>query len=1257
MPASDPDFNHIDEDVNSDSEVTSYASADNGQTSSGNDSEIPDYENSDDETSHPEAQDTTPINKLLKKVLLESSAVRPAVLRSLSERDITFFLEKYELYKNCENPLPITKLIPKRLLKVIQLEAESKSPKKIHTYLLSLTKISDPYEAKRLMRSCRMSAKINNPMHQLTDYYVRFLEITDRCNLSSKSKTVIRYFLRNLQPSFIAQQLEENVDLGYHRSLKDVYHEARKLQKSQRLRPRPQLSNQQRIQDTKTANDSKPRKQYRFKYPKSSGLSQQPPPPRSKHKDVFQISSNETKPLQCPVTINNKKLEAIIDTGSSISLLSENIQHSLNLTSTRLDNCLELRTISGRTNTQRVAKDIPIEIDLIDSKPSVVKQDLFIISEQNKIILGCDYLRKIGCLTDTSFHFQPNQKLDTDDDPVEELYPTVLQTDQASKSTNGITIQGFSEDQQEDLRGLLEEFSDVFDPKMPPEGIKCEPLALPLKFEKIISSSPRPLPPRKLKLANAIFDSLIEKGLARPSTSPYSSPVVLVEKSGKNPVSQETTQKSTKFWSLVFLTYLNSNFIACFDLPRAFHQIPVLERDIPKTAIAIPGRKIEYLRAPFGFANIPGHFQKQISNILDSHHTWIYIDDLTEFETTYENFRNNLVWILSTCREHNIRLSPQKSIITTNKFPIRIVGTIFCNGQRLPDPNKTSALTELPFPKTSTELRSFLGCVNFLRDFIPNLSESRAKLDELINQDRFEPSSEHEDCFNEIKAKVANIVPLTLPGPDSRLIVTTDASSKAIGATIFIETLPYQPNKPLSERSLKPVAFFSRKLTKCQQSWQTIKQELYAIVATLTYQPNRELLLGRHFELHTDHRNILFLLNNSENNPLFTRWKPILSEYEFSIHHIKGKDNQWADLLSRLSQEETNVLTCLTPADNEIFRNFDLQNLISDKESRFEFIDTIHRENGHLSKNRLLSRLKLWNLNPTLFKEDISTVLSNCGICQKFQELSFNNVSSTGKLFSNLPFQSVHVDMIGPLQQDALGNKYILAITDAFTRFSILCPTTDIRAETVADSIFTDVFCFFGLPESIRSDGGSEFDNTVLSAVLKRLNVKHMFSYPHHHESNGLAERRNKEIRSTLNKYTAELNERKNWSKLIPIIQLIINSIPCSSTGFSPFTLLFGTNTLPRRNVIEHIISQPASDVKLDNRTKATKYLLELETTLNELWNKANLTQASLVESRNPSTPLFKVGDLVLRKDLGKNKFLKHTGPFVVSRDSWLEWL
>ncbi|KAL0251097.1 hypothetical protein GEMRC1_000311 [Eukaryota sp. GEM-RC1] len=175
-----------------------------------------------------------------------------------------------------------------------------------------------------------------------------------------------------------------------------------------------------------------------------------------------------------------------------------------------------------------------------------------------------------------------------------------------------------------------------------------------------------------------------------------------------------------------------------------------------------------------------------------------------------------------------------------------------------------------------------------------------------------------------------------------------------------------------------------------------------------------------------------------------------------------------------------------------------------------------------------------------------------------------------------------------------------------------------------------------------------KFDNTVLSADLKRLNVKHVFSYPHH-ESNGLAERRNQEIRSTLNKYTVELNERKNWSKLIPIIQLIINSIPCSSTGFSPFTVLFGTNTLPRRNVIEHIISQPASDVKLDNRTKATGYLLELETTLNELWNKANLTQSSLVESRNPTTPPLQSSRSCPKERLGQKQILETYRSFVVS--------
>ncbi|KAL0251902.1 hypothetical protein GEMRC1_001114 [Eukaryota sp. GEM-RC1] len=112
---------------------------------------------------------------------------------------------------------------------------------------------------------------------------------------------------------------------------------------------------------------------------------------------------------------------------------------------------------------------------------------------------------------------------------------------------------------------------------------------------------------------------LIEKGLARPSTSPYSSPVVLVKKSGKEPRLTGDYSKINEILvtgisdipklSEIHEKLSRANFIACFDLPRAFHQIPVLEQDIPKTAIAIPGRKIEYLRAPFGFANIPGHIQ------------------------------------------------------------------------------------------------------------------------------------------------------------------------------------------------------------------------------------------------------------------------------------------------------------------------------------------------------------------------------------------------------------------------------------------------------------------------------------------------------------------------------------------------------------------------------------------------------------------------------------------------------------------------
>ncbi|KAL0213618.1 hypothetical protein P9112_005802 [Eukaryota sp. TZLM1-RC] len=699
----------------------------------------------------------------------------------------------------------------------------------------------------------------------------------------------------------------------------------------------------------------------------------------------------------------------------------------------------------------------------------------------------------------------------------------------------------------------------------------------------------------------------------------------------------------------------NAKYIACFDLPRAFYQILMHEEDIPKTAIVIPGRKIEFLRAPFGFSTVPAHFQKQLNNILGSDHTWIYIDDLIDTAATFEDFINHIAWILKQCRAHNIRLSAKKSIITTKAYPIRIVGTIFHNGQRLPDPTKTEAITQLNFPSNITELRSFLGSINFLRDFIPNLASLRAPLDELLRKNsKYSPCKTHREAFDQLINHVKKIIPLTIPDDHHPLIMTTDASSTGIGAALFVELPPYAPNKPLKDRSLKPVSFFSRKLTKTQQNWPTIKQELFAIIESLRYEPHHEFLFGRCFELHTDHRNLLFLLNSSTSNPLIERWKPILFDYDFTMHHVDGPSNLWADLLSRsyTHQLKSSMATdndlCLYAELDELLPHLDTQTLLNDTDLRTEFLSTIHKENAHLSKTRMLQKLKSLKLDTSHFKENVDSIIDNCGICQKFSSSSFSSPPLTGKLFSHLPFQSLHLDSIGPLQDDSDGNKYILVMTDAFTRFSILKAIPNITAETIANALISSVFCMFGLPESIRTDNGPEFDNRLFAALLKSLHIKHTFSYPHHHESNGLAERRNRDIRSTLNRFAAEYNNRANWSKLIPFTQLIINSFPCSSTGFAPFTLLFGANTSPRRNIIDHILSSPISNFKLDSRTKAKTFLLDLENTLTSLWLSAENQQDSFTKPHLKHEPLFKIGDLVLRKSDNKNKFIKHTGPFVV---------
>ncbi|GKT28685.1 hypothetical protein ADUPG1_000809, partial [Aduncisulcus paluster] len=191
-------------------------------------------------------------------------------------------------------------------------------------------------------------------------------------------------------------------------------------------------------------------------------------------------------------------------------------------------------------------------------------------------------------------------------------------------------------------------------------------------------------------------------------------------------------------------------------------------------------------------------------------------------------------------------------------------------------------------PSNKSDVRSFLGMINFIRDFIPSCSSLCARLYRLTEKEtKFEWTEEVDTDFIKLKAVIKNAVCLTFPDDTQELHLFTDASDYGIGAILLQRD---------SEGISRPLAFISKILNSTQLRWSTYEKEAWSIVFAvhkLDY-----FLRGKHFVLHTDHRNLTFL--KSSPNAKVGRWFLTLSEYSYDIKHIQGTRNGAADCLSRL---------------------------------------------------------------------------------------------------------------------------------------------------------------------------------------------------------------------------------------------------------------------------------------------------------------------------------------------------------------------
>ncbi|KAL0241825.1 hypothetical protein GEMRC1_007060 [Eukaryota sp. GEM-RC1] len=194
---------------------------------------------------------------------------------------------------------------------------------------------------------------------------------------------------------------------------------------------------------------------------------------------------------------------------------------------------------------------------------------------------------------------------------------------------------------------------------------------------------------------------------------------------------------------------------------------------------------------------------------------------------------------------------------------------------------------------------------------------------------------------------------------------------------------------------------------------------------------------------------------------------------------------------------------------------------------------------------------------------DMKTHCRQCPACQKTAPLVKTTIKSSGNLWSDKPFAKMNVDTIGPLPTDTSGNIYLLVFIDSFTRFTILCPLKKLNDHETAYSLVCNVCAIFGIPDIIHSDNGKEFANHVLTDVCNQFDITTNKSIPSYSPSNGLVERRHRDILQALRKMLIDFNDYDNWSKNIPLVQLLVNTTKSRVTGFTPYELMFGSDTSP----------------------------------------------------------------------------------------------